>query len=124
MKVENPLTVLSEYLGKIMDEVFEGDKKNSKSKSKICPNCKLTLTEFRKTGLFGCAVCYETFSDEIRKMVFKIHGSNHHTGSIPGVKMKPNLTRLHKDLEAAIQNEEYEQAAHLRDLIRGIENEN
>lgn len=92
---------------------------------KICPQCHLTLSEFKKRGRLGCARCYEIFRDELAPLLKAVHRSDHHTGKIPSqhrgrVKHAQEITDLQRELEEAIAREDYEKAAKLRDRIRKI----
>ncbi|MFA6002485.1 MAG: hypothetical protein WC881_00290 [Elusimicrobiota bacterium] len=49
-----------------------------------CPGCSTTWAEFRSTGRFGCARCYEHFADHIRTLLPGIHaGAYAHRGKSP-----------------------------------------
>lgn len=95
----------------------------------ICPNCGLTFTEFKKKGRLGCSQCYQVFHDEIVKIISKIHGANSHTGKNPKKGDKPQnqriqMMKLREDLKRALEKEEYERAAEIRDRIKKlVENE-
>jgi len=89
----------------------------------ICPNCKLTFAEFKASGRMGCARCYEAFAEQLLPLIKRIHGAAKHTGRRPN----PNgsaaaqgfeIQRLRRELSAAIEAEDYEQAAAVRDRIR------
>lgn len=90
-----------------------------------CPNCGYTLKDFSNTGMFGCQICYETFSKELDSMFIKYHGKNRHL-KLPDNNMKSKknvctLVELKEKLKEAIEKEEYENAAIIRDKIKGIE---
>jgi protein arginine kinase activator len=91
-----------------------------------CPGCGLTYSRFRETGRLGCASCYEAFDEELRPLLRRVHGDVKHIGKVP-VRTGPvyeeaaRLRRLNEDLERAIQAEEYERAAEIRDLIQQLE---
>lgn len=98
-----------------------------KSKTVSCPKCGLDLAGFQESGKFGCAQCYETFKEYIGPLVRKIHGADVHRGLRPGrrraVKGAPvdELSGLRRELQEAVEKEEYERAAQLRDRIRALE---
>jgi len=90
-----------------------------------CNSCGMSYDEFKNKGRVGCENCYTTFK-QLDAIIKNIHGSNRHMGKIPkrgqrGLFIKRELDILRKKLSEAIKNEEYEQAAGLRDKIRGIE---
>ena len=91
-----------------------------------CEYCGMTIDEFNRTGLLGCAKCYEAFGDSITTMLKRIHGNAKHHGkmpkNIPGmVKDAYNLRSLKEELQKSINKEEYEKAAQIRDEIKLLE---
>ena len=91
-----------------------------------CPNCGLAYQNFRKIGRLGCSVCYEAFKKELAPLLKRIHGSDRHVGKVPlkggkTIKDTRTLQELKMQLEKAIQTEEFEEAAKLRDKIRDLE---
>ena len=96
--------------------------------AKACPNCGMTYEDFRKVGRLGCGECYVTFKRSLSSLLKRIHGSTHHLGKAPARLVKPprmkiELADMKKRLEQAIEMEEFEQAARLRDQIREMERE-
>lgn len=91
-----------------------------------CPECGMTYTQFRKLGRFGCSSCYKTFDDKLDPLLKRVHGSTAHTGKLPGragvqIKIRQQMHELKQQLQQSIADEEFEQAAELRDRIRGLE---
>ena len=130
---ENPLLDLSKILGKLLINLLE-QQMQYKSKSRVkkvgkeiqCEGCHLTWSEFEQYGLLGCPQCYITFDKELRVLLRRIHGNNKHIGQILPGNMTKNgsesltLETLEKKLHHAIQTENFEKAAELRDKIREI----
>jgi protein arginine kinase activator len=93
-----------------------------------CGGCGATLRDFRETGRVGCADCYRTFDAPLRELLRRIHGSTHHTGERhegPRVVAEPAPTpapspilQLREELQRAIESEQFERAAELRDQLR------
>ena len=89
--------------------------------------CGATLDDFRETGRLGCPVCYETFAGSLRTLLRRIHGASRHIGQTyvtrgaSGAPPPTQLKDLRDQLRRAIEAEHFEQAAQLRDHIRGIE---
>ena len=97
-----------------------------KSEHKRCTLCSSTFDEIKRTGKVGCAECYSVFADELSPMIDSIHRTSRHVGRAPeGYSEKRRaeneLEALRKELKAAIEAENYERAAELRDLIKGKE---
>jgi protein arginine kinase activator len=93
-----------------------------------CPGCGLTWAGFRENSRFGCARCYETFSDGIEEILDRLHGGHVHQGRIPESVLDRQTRRLRRlelrsQLDEAIQSEDYEWAARLRDALRTLEAE-
>ncbi len=90
-----------------------------------CPRCGLDFEEFRKTGRFGCAGCYEAFREWIRPLFVRIHGSESYRGPAPdggsSQGIDADLALLKNQLKEAVAAERYEMAATLRDRIRVLE---
>ena len=92
-----------------------------------CKHCGLTYDDFRKFGRLGCSECYEAFKSHLSTLLKKIHGSNSHLGKTPlkipkdQKKAMMDVHSLKAQLMKAIQMEDFEKAAELRDKIRGLE---
>lgn len=92
-----------------------------------CPDCGTTFDEFRKTGLLGCPSCYERFESELSPLLQRAHdGATHHVGKIPNragssIDRQQRLAALRRQLSEAIEAEQYERAATLRDEITTTE---
>ena len=91
-----------------------------------CPVCGFNSSHFKKAGKLGCGGCYQAFKKELDRILKSIQGSNVHEGKFPhksGVEMmqKKTLENLRILLQKAIQEEEFEKAASLRDQIKGME---
>jgi protein arginine kinase activator len=98
----------------------------SDNPSTLCKVCGIKFTEFRKTGRLGCPHDYDEFHDELTLLLTSIHGLDHHTGkapqNLPRVKQDlADLMELRKQLQLAVAQEAYEEAARLRDQIRLLE---
>jgi protein arginine kinase activator len=92
-----------------------------------CPFCSATLADFRATGRLGCAHCYEAFESSLRDLLRRVHGNSRHIGrryvaplpsELPHVS---SATELRDRLKRAIEAEQFELAADIRDKLRGIE---
>lgn len=90
-----------------------------------CPECGITLRDFRQKGRLGCPRDYEVFGDHVRALLEKVHGAVKHVGRGPGEsggeQARRELDGLKAKLQLAVGAEDYEEAAHLRDRIAGLE---
>jgi protein arginine kinase activator len=93
-----------------------------------CTFCSSTFRDFRTTGRLGCAHCYEAFEKSMRDLLRRLHGNSRHMGrryeppsaasEMPGAG---TLNELRDRLQRAIQSEQFELAADIRDRLRGFE---
>lgn len=100
-------------------------KESAASASAICPDCGISLAEFRAAGRLGCPRDYHVFADSLKPLLEKIQHDVRHVGKVPThagaeLKQENELIRLRRNLERAVQREEYEEAARLRDEIRTL----
>ena len=91
-----------------------------------CPSCGLSLRGFRQAGKLGCPHCYETFAQQLEPLLLRMHNASRHTGRVPGQspaeRQRIDLLRdLQRKLESAVREEDYEDAARLRDEIQALE---
>ena len=104
------------------DELF-----GSSEKGLACPHCGFTLEQFRKEAVLGCPYDYEIFEKSLSPLIAKAHDDKTvHCGKVPSrtpknTKKKIELMTLRQQLDAAVQAEDYERAAELRDKINELE---
>jgi protein arginine kinase activator len=85
----------------------------------------MRFAEFGESGRLGCSACYQAFEADIDRMLTEMHGGSTHRGKrysrYGGHEGSPDdLARLRGDLERAVRNEEFEEAARLRDTINAL----
>ncbi|KUP04594.1 hypothetical protein Q73_14785 [Bacillus coahuilensis m2-6] len=92
-----------------------------------CSQCNRTFQEFLQVGKFGCDHCYEAFENKLDPILKRVHsGNSSHKGKIPQragkkVFLKRQVQDLRQNLQQLITNEEFEEAAKVRDEIRHLE---
>ncbi len=92
-----------------------------------CPKCGFTFRHFLNEGKLGCPQCYETFSKQLPQVLTKIQAGTKHSGKAPGKHhdnkewMKKQIQSVREQLQLAIVEERFEDAAKLRDEIREFE---
>jgi len=91
-----------------------------------CPKCGLVYSNFKETGRLGCSECYPTFRSQLRPLLRRVHGSTKHVGKAPvrdaaRVALRREVQRLHEELQKAVEREDFESAADLRDRIKKME---
>ena len=93
----------------------------------VCPGCGLTLADFKRTGRLGCARCWAAFEVSLRGLLRKLHGGTQHAGKayVPAGTTAPDrpqrIASLRRALQHAVDSEDFERAAALRDKIRRLE---
>lgn len=94
---------------------------------KRCPNCGISFQEFREQGRFGCPNDYYVFYDRLVPLLQNIQQATEHVGRTPksatgnSSQQHYELIKLRRDLAQAVESENYELAARLRDQIRQSE---
>ena len=119
---ESPSSITDLFPGGNPDEP-ELTMEESVPASLVCPSCEMTKLHFKKSGRLGCVTCYETFEDELFPLIKAMHHSDRHTGKRPSrlsakAVAQEELMRLQESLSLAIADEQFEEAARLRDEIR------
>lgn len=95
-----------------------------------CPFCGLKPEEFRRSGRLGCSQCWVSFESSLRSLVRRLHGGSQHIGKVylppnpTGEQRRERLVGLRRKLSRAVESEDFERAAEIRDLIRTIESAN
>jgi protein arginine kinase activator len=94
---------------------------------KRCTHCHRSYKEFVHVGKFGCAECYKTFNEQLNPILKRVHsGNTAHIGKIPKriggtIHLRKQILDLKEILKTHIDQEEFEQAAEVRDKVRSLE---
>ncbi len=96
---------------------------------KKCPACGTTFREFAENGMAGCPKCYETFEDELKPTIGRVHGHTSHVGRAPSrfkerIDNKKKIAALEEEQKQAVKNEDYERAAQIRDELKNLRGQN
>ena len=129
------------FLGDFFNDYAESSLLPSFSIDNVkCKTCGMSYNDFIDTGMFGCSDCYDTFSGPIDSLLKNLHGTAKHIGrgaknvdDLLNTKSKKTsgknktnaensenseLEDLQKQLDKAIKEERYEDAAKIRDKIK------
>lgn len=119
---------INQLLTNFVKATSGGEKPGGASLDLTCPDCGLKFSDFRDKSLLGCAGCYSAFEAPLTGLLERAHeGGNHHIGKVPrrggGASEQRQLliTRMRKRLNDAVEAEDYELAAQLRDDLAGLE---
>jgi protein arginine kinase activator len=91
-----------------------------------CPRCGFTQADFKKSGRLGCPECYKTFAEGLASLLKTMHKGTRHLGKTPEAlrAARDNTDRLktlQKRLTKAVESENFEEAALLRDEIKQLD---
>lgn len=116
-------------LSQMLSSMFDNSIKNStNSQYTRCNCCGSNFDDIAKSGKCGCPECYTTFYQQLLPYLKRVHGSTKHIGKIP-TNIAPSETKadkvseLRKLLNQLVKDENYEQAAVVRDQIKQLEGE-
>ena len=95
-------------------------------KTRVCPSCGLSEGELRRSGKLGCKVCYSTFGKTVESMLERLHISSEYKGKVPenlrdSISLTKKIEKLKIELQRAVDAQEYEEAAKIRDSIKQLE---
>jgi protein arginine kinase activator len=128
--VESPGGVAKTPLGTFLAAMGKGSEQNAvpTRAADNCPQCGGSLQDFRESGRLGCPECYHSFEAPLRDLLRRLHGSTHHMGERYADReaepVAPNGVRaadLREQLRLAVETENFELAAELRDRLRVLE---
>ncbi|MBU4134618.1 UvrB/UvrC motif-containing protein [bacterium] len=119
---EKPFDILGKFLSALALPEIVPDRS--------CPECGKKLSRFREDGKLGCPQCWEAFRENLEPLLKKLHGRSTHkrpsgaasssavSGAMNGKHLR--ISALQKKLQEFVDKEEYEEAAKIRDRIKGI----
>lgn len=93
-----------------------------------CASCGMTVGQLRQTGRLGCAECYDHFEAHLRTLLRRLHGGTTHVGKVAASTEPEERTRtarmlsLRRSLQHAVEAEDFEHAASIRDELRKYDN--
>jgi protein arginine kinase activator len=98
------------------------------SPSTKCPVCGFTQSDFKKTGRLGCSGCYIAFAEGLNSLLKAMHKGTEHVGKLPlraqrTLALSDRMKTLTENLKKAVEQENYETAASLRDQIKQLEHQ-
>ena len=111
---------LPNFLGGMFSSIY---KQEEMPEAKVqCPQCGMTIMDIKRVVKLGCNECYRVYHQEMDASLRRIHGNSKHSGKIPtrgGYKIyiKKQIEVLRNQIQAAIKEEKYEQAAQMRDQV-------
>ena len=112
-------------IGSLMEEGAQSQDETSSPMT--CESCGTTHNEFKKGGRLGCEACYHVFRPILDPLLDGMHAGSKHLGKIPAgsksrVKFEQSIHQLKSQLQDAIEQENFEDAARIRDELRDLDN--
>lgn len=119
---------MPDMFGGLLQSFFTGALP-ARSGASRCPACSSSYGDITDSGKVGCAKCYEAFYSELLPSIKRIHGNTTHCGKVPGsaekrasakkpISPKDEIEDLKQQLQNAVQRQDFELAAKLRDTIK------
>jgi len=110
------------------EEKTERGSRIKETRELVCPTCGMSFSEFAKKGRFGCPDCYCALEDKVKEILEEIHGSSLYRGRRYSTDRKVSelLKRekeLEEALEKAVREENFEEAARIRDKLQKLREE-
>lgn len=114
---------VNDFLGSLFAQSLPG---SAATEERRCSFCGTTFEEFAENATAGCSHCYNEFYDQLLPYIQRIHGKVKHVGKIPAaagreLREKREIESLQQQLKTAVDAQEYEKAAQLRDKIKELE---
>jgi protein arginine kinase activator len=125
--VESPGSAVKTPLGSFLAAMGKGAEQQPAARTgESCQRCGATFQDFRETGRLGCPDCYRAFEAPLRDLLRRLHGSTHHLGERyaerePQTAAREKAADLREQLRLAVETENFELAAELRDRLRVVE---
>ncbi len=93
--------------------------------NKRCDFCGSSLEDISNTGKVGCSKCYDVFFDQLMPSIKRIHGNTKHAGKYASAVGQENIIKneiqdLNEKMKVAINEQNFEEAARIRDKINGL----
>ena len=105
----------------------------SENKTERCEICGCSFEDIIKSGNVGCSNCYAKFYTKLQPSLQRIHGKVKHSGKVPSGSAKPieiktetkedKITSLEKEMAKAIETQNFERAAAIRDELKELKGE-
>lgn len=110
----NPKLILAAIFQKVQEA-------RRAAKEVHCPSCGTSMAQIAESSRLGCAECYRAFPQLVQVIKVAQDGHLKHVGKRPkNREVGVSLDQLKKNMELAVKEERYEEAAKLRDEIKKL----
>lgn len=91
-----------------------------------CADCGLHFQQFLNSSLLGCPNCYTAFRSQLEHLMRQFQAGLRHQGKIPlrrggTTRLRRKIQKIRMELQKAVELEQFEKAAQLRDELRNLE---
>jgi protein arginine kinase activator len=114
--------ILAKFIGTALGQQTEEEVSAAR-----CPECGITLKDFRQHGLLGCPNDYKVFAPFLKPLIERAHeGAKQHIGHVPRqagatAERRTSILRLRRQLSEAVEREDYKLAAQIKHQIEDME---
>ena len=127
--VESPSGVVKTPLGSFLAAMGKNlpETEPAPRSGETCVRCGGSFQDFRESGRLGCPECYRSFEVPLRELLRRLQGSTHHVGERYAehggapADGRVRTAELREQLRLAVETENFELAAELRDRLRVME---
>ena len=111
-----------------MDSMMSSVYGNESFDEKICERCSMSRSEFLRSGIVGCAHCYDVFKNDVHSALLQKQGNFNHVGKISSkhfskIKIKEKIEELEKEKDIAAREENFIVAEALKNQIEKLRGE-
>jgi len=90
-----------------------------------CGTCGMAFADLTEGGNLGCTDCYQAFLTVLEPVLSNTHGAVQHIGKLPKrngevLKREKHVDTLRTHMRQAIEEEDFNRAAFLRDQIKKL----
>ncbi len=122
---ESNYDIKNNNLNQILSNMFGNMAAPAQNQITRCSCCGGTYEDIVDSGKCGCAECYNTFYEQLLPYFKRVHGSTKHIGKNIDCSDNKNgantIDELRDMLKQLIKEENYEQAAFIRDKIKSLQ---
>ncbi|GAA4466950.1 UvrB/UvrC motif-containing protein [Novipirellula sp. SH528] len=124
---DSPVASVTNALAKQL-QLGQSKKELAELDQKECPVCGISFFEFRNTGRLGCPYDYSFFESDLVPLLRNIHDAVEHVGKRPrrlaaSADSQAEMIQLRREMEEAVELEDYERASEIRDELKRMERE-
>jgi len=136
--LQKKISEAQKNLAEVLEKLLGGEKEKAEGEEKkviqgekieaVCSRCGMSYEKYKESYFLGCPQCYVDFEKYLLPDIRKVHGETRHIGKVPPrhrerFRRLQEIDRLNRELERAIEREEFELAAKLRDQIKFLKSQ-